>query len=95
MERPEPVTVEVDEEDLAPLAAQIPKAEGLAPGTRVVVYGSKSKRGLGRLLPLRKTVPPQVIGSALLALGYVNIRAEMEKERQGTSGEAPAVFAVR
>ena len=94
MDRPEPVLVEVDEEDLAPLTARLPKPAALASGTRVVVYGSKSKRGLGRLLALRKAAPPEVIGSALLALGYVNIRVEMENERQGTSGEVPAVVAV-
>lgn len=87
----ERVIVETDEEDLASLLAQIPDPAELPAGTRVVVYGSKSKRGLGRLLPTRRTTPAHAIGSALLARGYVGIRAEMESERQGTSGEVPAV----
>ena len=94
MHGPAPMIVEVDEEDIASLLAQIPDPAALPPGTRVVVYGTKSKRGLGRLLPTRKTAPGHTIGSALLARGYVGIRAEMESERQGTSGEVPAVSAV-
>ena len=80
--------IEVDGEDVESVAAQLPRAETLAPGTRVDVLGGKSRRWLGKVLPPRGAPPSGVIGSALLARGYVGIRVGTEGGRAVTSAES-------
>ncbi len=74
----------------AAVAGQIPLASTLAPGTRVVVRASATRRGgvLGRLLgPRREPVPRSTACTALLVRGYVDIGAD----DAGAWGVAPPV----
>ncbi len=79
------VVVEVEGEGLSDVAPQIPRAESLDPGTRVVVFPGKAKGWLGKLVQ-RRAAPPPVLGSALLARGYVDIAAGEEQGRQAAWG---------
>ena len=75
------------EDDLARVAARIPRADSLAKGTRVVVFAGKSRGWLGKMLP-RNEAPMSAIGSALLARGFVGIGAGEEAGRACAWGEA-------
>jgi hypothetical protein len=86
---PPRLVFEVDGDDAATVAAQLPGADTLAPGTRVVVLGGKSRGWLGKVLPPRGAPPPGAIGSALLARGYVGIASGDERGRDATRAEAP------
>jgi hypothetical protein len=84
------LSIEVEGDDVDAVAPQIPRAESLGPGTRLVVLAGKSRRWLGSLLPARDAPPLAAIGSALLARGYVCIGAGQEGGRAaawGISGE--------
>jgi hypothetical protein len=83
----ERVTIEVDGDDVESVAPQLPRAETLPPGTRVVVFAGKSRGWLGKLLPPRGAPPLGVVGSALLARGYVNIGAGEDGGRVATWGD--------
>ena len=63
-----------------PIAAQIPPAASLAPGTQVFVLGTGNRLGglVARILRPRASVARAVRGSALLAQGYVGIRGGSE-----------------
>ena len=82
------LAIEVDGDDLDRVAPQIPRADTLSPGTRLVVFAGKSRGWLGKLLPPRGVPPPGVIGSALLARGYVNVGAGEDEGRAATWGES-------
>jgi hypothetical protein len=82
------VEIEVEGDDVDRVAPQIPRADTLAPGTRLVVFAGKSRGWLGKLLPPRGAPPPGVVGSALLARGYVNVGAGDEEGRAATWGES-------
>jgi hypothetical protein len=84
----ERVTIEVDGDDVEGVASQLPSAETLAPGTRVVVLAGKSRGWLGKLLPPRGAPPLAAIGSALLARGYVRIGAGEDGGRSAVWGES-------
>jgi hypothetical protein len=84
------VVVEVEGEDVASVAAQIPRADTLEPGTRVVVYAGKTRGWLGRILPPKNAPPMSAIGSALLALGYVGLGAGQEGGRLAVWAAAPS-----
>ena len=71
----EKLAIQVEGNDVAAVARQIPRAETLEPGTRVVVFAGKSRGWLGKLLPPRGAPPLAAIGSALLARGYVGTSA--------------------
>ncbi|HEY3822632.1 MAG TPA: hypothetical protein VGL81_35950 [Polyangiaceae bacterium] len=80
---------EADVEEPAAVAAQIPLASTLPPGTRVVVQATATRRGglLRRLLgPRREPVPRSTGCTALLARGYVAIGADAD----GSWGHAPS-----
>jgi hypothetical protein len=79
--------MEVDGDDLDRVAPQIPRAETLPEGTRLVVFAGKSRAWLGKLLPPRGAPPPSIIGSALLARGYENIGSGEDGGRVATWGE--------
>jgi hypothetical protein len=81
-------SIEVDGDDLDRIAPQIPRAETLPAGTRLVVFGGKSRGWLGKLLPPRGAPPAGVIGSALLARGYVNIGSSDDAGRTAVWGES-------
>jgi hypothetical protein len=81
-------SMEVDGDDLDRIAPQIPRAETMPEGTRLVVFAGKSRGWLGKLLPPRGAPPAGVIGSALLARGYVNIGASEDGGRPATWGES-------
>ncbi|MGO8998280.1 MAG: hypothetical protein ACLQVI_33595 [Polyangiaceae bacterium] len=83
----ERVTIEVDGDDVESVAAQIPSADTMAPGTRLVVFAGKSRRWLGKLLPPRGAPPLAAIGSALLARGYVGIGGGEESGRTAVWGQ--------
>jgi hypothetical protein len=83
------VVVEVEGDDVARIAAQIPRAETLGAGTRVVVAG-KAKGWLGKILGARGGPPLHAMGSALLARGYVAIGAGEDEGRIAAWGEAPS-----
>ena len=85
----ERVTIEVEGHDVDSVAPQIPRAETLEPGTRLVVLPGKSRGWIGKLLPPRDAPPLATIGSALLARGYVNIGAGEESGRVAVWGDAP------
>jgi hypothetical protein len=78
--------IEVEGEDIAQVAAQIPRAETLEPGERVVVR-PKARSILGKLLA-RPKAPLAVLGSALLARGYIDLLAEAAPN-VGVSAAAP------
>jgi hypothetical protein len=84
----ERVMIEVDGEDLRSVASQLPRAESLAPGTRLVVFAGKSRGWLGKVLPPRGAPPLSTIGSALLARGYVNLGAGEENGRAAAWGDS-------
>jgi hypothetical protein len=84
----ERVVIEVEGDDVESVAPQIPRAETIAAGTRVVVLAGKSRRWLGKLLPPRGAPPGAAIGSALLVRGYVNIGAGVERGRAAAWGDA-------
>ena len=86
----ERVAIEVDGDVLETVAPQLPLATSLPPGTRVIVFGGKSRGWLGKLLPPKGAPPPGVIGSALLARGYVNLGAGVEGGRAVTWGDGGA-----
>jgi hypothetical protein len=79
--------IEVDGHDVDTVAPQLPRAETLAPGTRIVVVAGKSRGWLGKLLP-RDAPPVSAIGSALLARGFVAIAAGEQAGRPAASGES-------
>jgi hypothetical protein len=85
---PERIVIEVDGDDVDAVAPQIPRADAVAPGTRVVVLAGKSRGWLGKLLPPRGAPPPSAIGSALLSRGYVAIAAGEESGRSAVWGDA-------
>jgi hypothetical protein len=64
--------LEVTGEDVDSLAAQIPPASTLEPGTCVVVR-AKARGLLSKLLA--PAIPAHALGSAVLARGYVDVRA--------------------
>ena len=79
---------DTDVEEPGAVAGQIPHARDVAPGTRVVVLATATRRGgvLGRLLGARKVPVPRSTGcTALLARGYVAIGAD----DAGSWGYAP------
>ena len=84
------VVIEVDGDDVDGVAPQIPRAETLPPGTRVIALAGKSRGWLGKLLPPRGAPPLSAIGSALLARGYVAIGAGEESGRTAAWGETSA-----
>jgi hypothetical protein len=84
----EQIAIEVEGDDVRAVAAQLPRAETLQAGTRVVVFAGKTRRWLGKLLPPRDAPPLAAIGSALLARGYVNITAGMESGRAAVWGDS-------
>jgi len=74
-------TTEADVNEPGAVAAQIPLASTVLPGTRVVVLATATRRGgvLRRLLgPRREPVPRSTGCTALLARGYVRIGADAE-----------------
>jgi hypothetical protein len=79
--------IEVDGDDLDRVAPQIPHAETVPEGTRVLVFAGKSRPWLGKLLPPRGAPPPGIIGSALLARGYENVGSGEDGGRAVTWGE--------
>jgi hypothetical protein len=81
------VVIEAAGDDVASVAAQIPRAESLAKGTRVVVFAGKARGWFGKMLA-RGDAPMSAIGSALLARGYVDVRAGEEEGRACAWGEA-------
>lgn len=84
---PARVTVEVDGHDVGTVAPQLPRAETLPPGTRLVVFAGKSRGWLGKLLPPRGAPPLSAIGSSLLARGYVNVGAGEVSGRMAAWGD--------
>ncbi len=82
------ITIEVHGSDVRAVAPQLPRAESLAPGTRVVAFAGKSRRWLGKLLPPRDAPPLAAIGSALLARGYGNIGAGIDDGRAAAWGDS-------
>jgi hypothetical protein len=95
-EEPEPESVRVrlnaadlDREDAAAVAVQIPRAGSLAPGTRIVVFATARREGGGilrRLLGRRSiAVPLSSLCTALLVRGYV----EIEAAEEGARAKAP------
>ncbi len=65
--------------DAAVVAAQLPDAADLPPGTLVVVMGTGDGEGLAaRWLGARARIARAVRGSALLASGYVRIGAGVD-----------------
>ncbi len=81
------IVVEATGDDLARVAGEIPRAETLERGTRVVVFAGKSRGWLGKLLA-SKGAPASALGSALLARGYVSVGAGEEDGRPCVWGEA-------
>ncbi len=81
------VVIEAVADDVASIAAQIPRAESLAKGTRVVVFSGKSRGWFGKMLA-RRDAPMSAVGSALLARGFVNVGAGEEDGRACAWGEA-------
>ena len=85
----EPVQVrlnaaDLDREDAATVAVQIPHASSLAPGTRIVVFATAMREGgiFRRLLGTRSIpVPRSSLCTALLVRGYVEIEAGEEAAR--------------
>ena len=86
----ERVVIEVEGDDVDGVAPQLPRAETLPPGTRLVVHAGKSRRWLGKLFPPRDAPPLGAIGSALLARGYVNIGGGEDGGRAATWGDSGA-----
>ena len=78
--------VEVDGDTLERVASQIPRADTLEPGTRVVVR-AKSRGWLAKVVGTREQGPNPVYGSALLVRGYLRIGAGDEGGRAATWGE--------
>jgi hypothetical protein len=80
----DPVTVHLDAatadlDEPAAVAAQIPMASPLSPGTKVLVLPTAKRQGgvLRRLLgPRREAVPRSTACTALLTRGYVAIGAD-------------------
>jgi hypothetical protein len=81
------VVIEAVGDDVARIAAEIPRAETLAKGTRVVVFAGKSRGWFGKMLA-RGGAPMSAIGSALLARGYVGLGSGEEEGRACAWGEA-------
>ena len=80
---------DTDVEEPGAVAGQIPRARDVAPGTRVVVLATATRRGgvLRRLLGAGKVPVPRSTGcTALLARGYVAIGAD----NAGAWGYSPA-----
>ena len=87
------VVIEVEGDDVDGVAPQIPGAETLAPGTRLVVLAGKSRGWLGKLLPRARSLRRSAaIGSALLARGYVERRRRGERRRRRMLRVAAASF---
>jgi hypothetical protein len=86
---PTRLTIEVDGDDVGMVAPQLPRAESLPLGTRLVVLAGKSRGWLGKLLPPRGAPPLSAIGSSLLARGYVNVGAGEVDGRVAAWGENP------
>jgi len=82
------VTIEVDGQDVGSVAPQLPRAETLSPGTRLVVFAGKSRGWLAKLLPPRGAPPLSAIGSSLLARGYVDVGAGEIGGRVAVWGDA-------
>jgi hypothetical protein len=81
---------EVTGDTVDAIAAQIPLASTLEPGAQVVVR--PKSRGLFAKL-LASPPPSPAVASALLARGYVAIRAMEDEGRPAVTGEAPASVA--
>jgi hypothetical protein len=80
---------DLDLEDAATVAVQIPRASSVAPGTRIVVFATARREGgiLRRLLGTRSIpVPLSSLCTALLVQGYV----EIETDEEGARAKAPA-----
>lgn len=82
------LVLEVEGHDVDDVAPQIPRAETLEPGTRLVALAGKSRGWLGKLLPPRGAPPLSAIGSALLARGYVEIGAGQDEGRTAAWGDS-------
>ncbi len=82
------VVIEVEGGDVKRVAAQLPRAETLGPGTHLVALAGKSRGWLGKLLPPRDAPSQAVLGSALLARGYVNIGAGQDGGRDAAWGDS-------
>jgi hypothetical protein len=83
----DPHVVEVEGEDLAAVVSQLPRPETLPDGAVLCVHAGRSRRWLGKLLAPRDAPPAHAIGSALLALGYVNVHATTLTRK----GDRPAI----
>jgi hypothetical protein len=83
------VVIDAPSEDLGEVAALIPRAEATQPGTRVVVFASARRGWLGRMLG-GVQAPQHVLGTALLARGYVSVGAGEREGRACAWGESPA-----
>jgi hypothetical protein len=81
------IVIEAEGDDAGHIAAQLPRADSLATGTRVVVFAGKSRGWLGKMLA-RREAPMSALGSALLARGYSQITAGEEEGRACARGEA-------
>jgi hypothetical protein len=84
---PERLVIEVEGDDIESVASQIPRAESLPAGTRLVALAGKSRGWLGKLLPPRHAPPLAAIGSALLARGFVEIASGDERGRVAVWGQ--------
>jgi hypothetical protein len=85
---PTRLTIEVDGRDVDSVAPQIPRAETLPAGTRLVVFAGKSRGWFGKLLPPRSAPPLSAIGSSLVARGYVNVGGGEESGRPAAWGDS-------
>jgi hypothetical protein len=84
----ERIAIEVEGRDVESVAPQIPRAETLPPGTRVVAFAGKARAWLGKILPPRGAPPSAAMASALLARGYVNISAGEDGGRAAVWGDS-------
>jgi hypothetical protein len=89
----ERIAIEVEGDDLESVARQFPRAETLAPGTRLVAFAGRSRRWLGKLFPPRGAPPVSAMGSALLARGYVNVGAGEDGGRAAVWGDSSAAVS--
>jgi hypothetical protein len=79
--------IEAEGDDVLSIAAQIPRAESMAPGSRVVIFPGKARGWIVKMFA-RHEAPLSALGSALLARGYVRIGAGEEAGRPCVWGEA-------
>jgi hypothetical protein len=84
----ERVVIEVEDDDVAAIAAKIPRAESLAPGTRVVVRARRARARWLRGVFGKGGPDVAAMATALLARGFTSLGGGEDEGAVAAWGDA-------